>query len=54
MIFVIIIVLSIIVFLVKLALKRYFSQNENYYMVNKIINFTLVFLIVMVVLVLIY
>ena len=50
MIFVIIIVLSIIVFLVKLALKRYFSQNENYYMVNKIINFTLVFLIVMVVL----
>ena len=50
MIFVIIVVLSIIVFLVKLALKRYFSQNENYYMVNKIINFTLVFLIVMVVL----
>ena len=49
-IFVIILVLSLIAFLVKLALKRYFSQNENYYMVNKIINFTLVFLIVMVVL----
>jgi small-conductance mechanosensitive channel len=49
-IFVIIIVLSIIAFLVKLALKRYFSQNENYYMINKIINFTVVFLIVMVIL----
>ncbi len=49
-IFVIIIVLSIIAFLVKLALKKYFSQNENYYMINKIINFTVVFLIVMVVL----
>ena len=49
-IFVIILVLSLIAFLVKLALKRYFSQNENYYMVNKIINFTLVFLIVMVIL----
>ena len=49
-IFVIIMVLSLLVFLVKLALKRYFSQNENYYMVNKIINFTLVFLIVMLIL----
>ena len=49
-IFVIIIVLSIIAFLVKLALKKYFSQNENYYMINKIINFTVVFLIVMVIL----
>ena len=49
-IFVIIVVLSVIAFLVKLALKRYFSQNENYYMVNKIINFTVVFLIVMVLL----
>lgn len=49
-IFVIIIVLSIIAFLVKLALKRYFSQNENYYMINKIINFTVVFLIVMLIL----
>lgn len=49
-IFVIIMILSLLVFLVKLALKRYFSQNENYYMVNKIINFTLVFLIVMLIL----
>ena len=49
-IFIIIVVLSIISFLVKLALKKYFSQNENYYMTNKIINFTLVFLIVMVIL----
>ncbi len=49
-IFIIIVVLSLIAFLVKLALKRYFSQNENYYMINKIINFTVVFLIVMVVL----
>ncbi len=49
-IFVIIMILSLLAFLVKLALKRYFSQNENYYMVNKIINFTLVFLIVMLIL----
>lgn len=49
-IFIIIMILSVIAFLVKLALKRYFSQNENYYMINKIINFTLVFLIVMLVL----
>jgi small-conductance mechanosensitive channel len=49
-IFIIIIVLAIISFLVKLTLKKYFSQNENYYMTNKIINFTLVFLIVMVLL----
>lgn len=49
-IFIIIVILSIFAFLVKLALKRYFSQNENYYMINKIINFTLVFLIVMVIL----
>ena len=49
-IFIIIVILSIIAFLVKLALKKYFSQNENYYMINKIINFTLVFLIVMVIL----
>ena len=49
-ILVIIIILSIISFLVKLTLRKYFSQNENYYMINKIINFSLVFLIVMVVL----
>ena len=49
-IFIIIVILSVVAFLVKLALKKYFSQNENYYMTNKIINFTLVFLIVMVLL----
>ena len=49
-IFIIIVVLSALAFLVKLALKKYFSQNENYYMTNKIINFTLVFLIIMVLL----
>ncbi len=49
-IFIIIMILSVIAFLVKLALKRYFSQNENYYMINKIIKFTLVFLIVMLIL----
>jgi small-conductance mechanosensitive channel len=49
-IFIIIVILSMIAFLVKLALKKYFSQNENYYMTNKIINFTVVFLIVMVLL----
>jgi len=48
--FLIILILFVISFLVKLALKKYFSQNENYYMINKIINFTLVFLVVMVVL----
>ena len=47
-IFIIIVVLSFFAFLVKLALKKYFSQNESYYMTNKIINFTVVFLIVMV------
>ena len=49
-IFVIIILMLAISFLVKLALKKYFSQNDNYYMINKIINFTLVFLILMVLL----
>ena len=49
-IFIIIMILLVIAFLVKLALKRYFSQNENYYMINKIINFTLVFLILMLIL----
>ncbi|MEM5557495.1 mechanosensitive ion channel domain-containing protein [Aliarcobacter cryaerophilus] len=47
LIFAIIIIMLIISFLVKLTLKRYFSQNENYYMVNKIINFTLAFLVLM-------
>ncbi|WP_228286332.1 mechanosensitive ion channel family protein [Arcobacter vandammei] len=49
-ILVIIIIMFAVSFLVKLALKKYFSQNENYYMVNKIINFTLVFLVLMVLL----
>jgi len=47
-IFIIIVVLSFFAFLLKLALKKYFSQNESYYMTNKIINFTVVFLIIMV------
>lgn len=49
-IFSIILILLLVSFLVKLTLKRYFSQNENYYMVNKIINFTLAFLVLMVLL----
>jgi len=44
----IIVILSFITFLLKLALKKYFSQTESYYMTNKVINFTVVFLIVMV------
>ena len=36
-------------FLIKLTLKKYFSQNESYYMTNKVINFMLVFLIVMII-----
>ena len=47
LIFAIIVIMLIVSFLVKLSLKRYFSQNENYYMVNKIINFTLAFLVLM-------
>jgi len=42
--------LFVITFLIKLALKKYFSQNENYYMTNKVINFFVVFFIVIVVL----
>ena len=45
---IILLVLAFVSFLVKLALKKYFSQNESYYMTNKIINFTVVFLIVMI------
>ncbi len=41
--------LFVVSFLLKLALKKYFSQNENYYMANKIINFILVFLILMII-----
>ncbi|WP_418185563.1 mechanosensitive ion channel domain-containing protein [Aliarcobacter vitoriensis] len=50
LIFGIIVFLFVISFLVKLTLKKYFSQTENYYMVNKIINFTLAFLVLMVLL----
>ncbi len=46
----IIFILSFLSFLVRLALKKYFSQNENYYMINKIINFTVVFLIILILL----
>ncbi|WP_419768947.1 mechanosensitive ion channel family protein [Arcobacter sp.] len=49
-IFSIIAVVFIFSFLVKLALKKYFSQNENFYMANKVINFVLVLLIVLIVL----
>lgn len=46
----IIFIFFVVTFLVKLALKKYFLQSENYYIVNKVINFTLVILIVMVLL----
>ncbi len=46
----IIILLFVITFLIKLALKKYFSQNENYYIINKAINFTVVFFVIIVVL----
>ncbi|NVJ52666.1 MAG: mechanosensitive ion channel [Campylobacteraceae bacterium] len=42
--------LFLIAFLIKLALKKYFSQNENYYMTNKVINFFVVFFIMMIIL----
>lgn len=44
-----IVILFVISFLIKLILKRYFFQNENYYMVNKIINFIIVFLAILIV-----
>ncbi|RXJ90754.1 hypothetical protein CRV01_06285 [Arcobacter sp. CECT 8983] len=46
----IIVSLFLITFLIKLALKKYFSQNENYYMTNKVINFFVVFFIMMIIL----
>ncbi|RXJ94691.1 hypothetical protein CRU94_07950 [Arcobacter sp. AHV-9/2010] len=46
----IIFIFFVVTFLVKLALKKYFLQSENYYIVNKVINFTLVLLIVIVLL----
>ena len=42
--------LFVVSFLLKLALKKYFSQNENYYMANKVINFVLVFFVLMIIL----
>lgn len=46
----IIVVFFVITLLIKTALKKYYSQNENYYMTNKVINFTLVFFVLIVVL----
>ncbi len=46
----IIILLFVITFLIKMALKKYFSQNENYYMTNKVINFLVVFIVLMIML----
>ncbi|MCP4970913.1 MAG: mechanosensitive ion channel [Arcobacter sp.] len=46
----IIILLFFVTFLIKLTLKKYFSQNENYYMTNKVINFIVVFFVLMVIL----
>jgi small-conductance mechanosensitive channel len=47
-IFMAVFVLFLIAFLIKMTLKKYFFQNENYYMVNKIINFVIVFLVLMI------
>ncbi|AXH14892.1 mechanosensitive ion channel family protein [Malaciobacter mytili] len=49
-ILIIIFLLFFITFLIKLGLKKYFSQNENYYMINKIINFIVVLIIVLIIL----
>jgi small-conductance mechanosensitive channel len=46
----IIIIFFVITFLIKMALKKYYSQNENYYMTNKVINFSLVIFVLIVVL----
>ena len=46
----IIVGLFVLSFLLKLTLKKYFSQNENYYLTNKILNFTVVFIVVMILL----
>lgn len=40
----------VIAFLLKLALRKYLSENDRYYMVNKIINFMLVIVIVILIL----
>jgi small-conductance mechanosensitive channel len=47
-ILIIIFFMFLISFLFKFALKKYFIENENYYMGNKIINVLLIFLIVMI------
>ncbi|WP_321315199.1 mechanosensitive ion channel domain-containing protein [Halarcobacter sp.] len=46
----IIVVFFVVTLLIKMALKKYYSQNENFYMTNKVINFTLVFFVLIVVL----
>lgn len=46
----ILVIFFVISFLIKMALKKYYSQNENYYMTNKVINFSLVFFVLIVVL----
>mgnify|MGYP000417129717 CR=1 FL=1 len=48
-ILIVIAILFVVSFLLRLALKKYFSQNENYYMANKVINFILVFLVVLII-----
>ena len=46
----IIFILFVINFLIKMTLKRYFSQTESYYMTNKVLNFLFVFLTIMILL----
>ncbi len=50
MILFIIFLLFIVNFLIKMTLKRYFSQTESYYMTNKVLNFLFVFLTIMILL----
>jgi len=46
----IIVLLFLISFSIKMGLKKYFSDNENYYITNKVINFLVVFIVVMIML----
>ena len=48
-ILIVVAILFVVSFLLRLALRKYFSQNENYYMANKVITFILVFLIVLII-----
>jgi len=48
-ILIVVTLLFVVSFLLRLTLKKYFSQNENFYMANKVINFILVFLVVMII-----